>query len=230
MPRICEIDGCSQNHRAKGLCSTHYNNKFNPDRHTTARRCERCDHTYTSTRSNGRYCSLACRDDARTQATRQLVHVGPSLRCDVPSRHPSRTPKPEKTWWTFVIQGRCRWCGQSFTGLTASTRNLSAYCSTRCQRNSSKYRRGRFVVTESQRTRIYERDGWTCQICGNTAATEYRHDDPMSPTLDHIVPRSKGGPDTDENLRLAHAVCNSHRGTETVVNWRERLDEVLSHV
>lgn len=28
------------------------------------------------------------------------------------------------------------------------------------------------------------------------------------PTFDHIMPVSKGGPDTLENLQLAHAACN----------------------
>ena len=31
-------------------------------------------------------------------------------------------------------------------------------------------------------------------------------------TLDHIVPRSKGGADTLENLQLAHAHCNKVKG------------------
>lgn len=31
-------------------------------------------------------------------------------------------------------------------------------------------------------------------------------------TFDHIIPRSKGGADTQENLQLAHARCNKIKG------------------
>ena len=32
------------------------------------------------------------------------------------------------------------------------------------------------------------------------------------PTLDHIRPKSRGGPDNIENLQLAHALCNKRKG------------------
>ena len=31
-------------------------------------------------------------------------------------------------------------------------------------------------------------------------------------TFDHIIPKSKGGPDARENLQLAHAQCNKIKG------------------
>lgn len=33
------------------------------------------------------------------------------------------------------------------------------------------------------------------------------------PTFDHIIPRAAGGPDTPENLQLAHARCNKRKGS-----------------
>lgn len=33
-------------------------------------------------------------------------------------------------------------------------------------------------------------------------------------TLDHIIPRSKGGADTTENLQLTHARCNKIKGNQ----------------
>jgi 5-methylcytosine-specific restriction endonuclease McrA len=34
-------------------------------------------------------------------------------------------------------------------------------------------------------------------------------------TIDHIIPRSKGGADTIDNLQLAHARCNKVKGNRT---------------
>lgn len=49
------------------------------------------------------------------------------------------------------------------------------------------------------------RDGWRCAICrGEVTRANW--------SLDHVVPISKGGPHTYENVVLAHRSCNSRRG------------------
>jgi len=54
---------------------------------------------------------------------------------------------------------------------------------------------------------LYERDGGWCRLCG--LAVDRRADDPLwRATIDHIIPKSKGGKDALENLQLAHAECN----------------------
>ena len=55
----------------------------------------------------------------------------------------------------------------------------------------------------TERTRLtLQTFGDRCHLCGLKGAT----------TADHLIPRSKGGPDTIENLRPAHLGCNSSRG------------------
>ena len=52
------------------------------------------------------------------------------------------------------------------------------------------------------RTMIYKRDGHKCQYCGST----------KNLTIDHIIPRSRGGEDTWENLVVACMPCNTRKG------------------
>lgn len=59
---------------------------------------------------------------------------------------------------------------------------------------------------------IFERDGWHCGICDEPVDRELRYPDPMSASLDHIVPLSKGGGHTRENVRCSHLGCNVRRG------------------
>jgi 5-methylcytosine-specific restriction endonuclease McrA len=55
---------------------------------------------------------------------------------------------------------------------------------------------------------VYKRDGWLCGICRAEVDPAVLHPDPMSASLDHVVPLSKGGDHTRENSVLAHLICN----------------------
>jgi 5-methylcytosine-specific restriction endonuclease McrA len=52
------------------------------------------------------------------------------------------------------------------------------------------------------------RDGNDCWLCGKPLGGSPGG----SITLDHVIPRSKGGSNTLDNLRLAHRRCNHRRG------------------
>lgn len=58
------------------------------------------------------------------------------------------------------------------------------------------------------RRNIFLRDDYTCQYCGTKPGKE-------NLTIDHVVPRSKGGRSTWENVTLACIVCNSRKGDRT---------------
>lgn len=67
------------------------------------------------------------------------------------------------------------------------------------------------------RTDVFDRDGWICQLCFKPVekGSGYRLPDGSVnkeyATIDHIIPLSKGGPDTFENVQLAHLSCNAGR-------------------
>ncbi|MCA1813160.1 MAG: HNH endonuclease [Halobacteriales archaeon] len=52
------------------------------------------------------------------------------------------------------------------------------------------------------------RDGAHCQLCGGPFGLGL-----ASLTLDHIIPRSRGGTNHPANLRLAHFLCSNLRGS-----------------
>jgi 5-methylcytosine-specific restriction endonuclease McrA len=64
------------------------------------------------------------------------------------------------------------------------------------------------------RREIFARDRHTCQYCGRQT-----HD----LTLDHIVPRHRGGGHTWENLVTACKACNHRKGGKTIDEIRFRL-------
>lgn len=60
--------------------------------------------------------------------------------------------------------------------------------------------------------RLYKRDGGVCWICGGHCDYSADINDNAYPSIDHVVPISKGGKDEWSNIRLAHRICNSRRG------------------
>jgi 5-methylcytosine-specific restriction endonuclease McrA len=75
------------------------------------------------------------------------------------------------------------------------------------------------------RKNIFERDGWQCQYCGvkppsKSAAMKWMHDHALN--LDHVVPRSKGGKTTWDNVVASCFKCNSKKGNKTLkeLGWK----------
>jgi hypothetical protein len=60
-----------------------------------------------------------------------------------------------------------------------------------------------------------ERDGWTCHLCGEAIVHEIK-DERLNLSLDHLLPRSKGGSDYPSNLAASHVSCNKARGNRDV--------------
>ncbi|MDO5533218.1 MAG: HNH endonuclease signature motif containing protein [Propionibacteriaceae bacterium] len=59
---------------------------------------------------------------------------------------------------------------------------------------------------------IAERDGWECQLCALPVDSAFTYPNPRAGSIDHAVPLSLGGPDTRENVQLAHLACNWQKG------------------
>ena len=68
------------------------------------------------------------------------------------------------------------------------------------------YVRVPYMEVPLTRRNILHRDGHTCQYCGYTG-------DKL--TLDHVIPRSRGGGDTWENIVAACVCCNVKKGSRT---------------
>lgn len=70
--------------------------------------------------------------------------------------------------------------------------------------------RGARVETVYRR-KVYERDGWRCQLCGGRVRVGAQVPDPLAPTLDHIVPLAAGGEHSYLNVQTAHFRCNTRK-------------------
>jgi len=70
------------------------------------------------------------------------------------------------------------------------------------------YIRKKTVRASATRKNIYWRDKYVCQYCGD----KFRH---SQLTLDHVIPKSRGGLGGWENLVTACMCCNQKKGCKT---------------
>ena len=141
----------------------------------------------------------------------------------------------------------CEVCGKQYTlrerkqsGDTKYCRD-NGCCSVSCNRkkNHRKLRESGFPKNHLHRAHKYgcayesgitlkkliKRDGLRCAICGEMCDPNdhewAKHFGPTSPTIDHIIPMSKGGGHVWNNVQVAHAICNSIKRDSIEVETHE---------
>ena len=116
----------------------------------------------------------------------------------------------------------CECCGSLFV-----SSGRMKYCSTTCSKRINnaikkdrRIRKIRHMVVDKNITleRLYERDNGRCYICGNVCDwDDYAIEQGVFiaynnyPSIDHIVPLSKGGKHAWNNVKLACRGCNSRK-------------------
>lgn len=62
---------------------------------------------------------------------------------------------------------------------------------------------------------VFNRDGWKCQICGcDTPASLRGLLNHNAPSMDHIIPLSRGGTHTYDNIQTACRTCNCKKSNK----------------
>lgn len=158
--KTCTEPGCTGKHRARGLCSTHYNQRHQPNRHAaTETACTVCATPIRRSHKADRRptCSVNCRS---------IIQFGQAA----------------------THQGNYDWA-------TGAMRRAALA--------------GATVIDRFDRLHVFERDGWICYRCEQPTDPDTSPFDPISPTVDHVVPLSKGGEHTLANVRTCCLGCNS---------------------
>jgi 5-methylcytosine-specific restriction endonuclease McrA len=180
--------------------------------------CAQCGQTFRSDRA--RFCSMACVGKSqRKPYSTDLVPVGVDAfprtdRQKCAARRLAWAARGTRSNRGVWVAGSCRRCGGGFTCLL--TNSLPQYCSLICRRLDAKARRRALKrgahVGVVYRKKIFERDGWRCQLCKRKVNPRAAVPHPLAPTLDHIVPLADGGTHEPSNVQCAHFICNSRKG------------------
>lgn len=74
---------------------------------------------------------------------------------------------------------------------------------------------------KNRRTALASAD--VCAICGLPIDKSLRFPHPMSATVDHIIPISRGGhPSDPQNLQAAHLICNQMKAAKETIESNKK--------
>lgn len=76
---------------------------------------------------------------------------------------------------------------------------------------------------------VYVFYDWKCIICDDYIDPDLRWPDPLSATLEHVIPLSRGGTHTWDNVAPAHLLCNEDKKDEvddTLISKHAQIWEV----
>lgn len=239
MKGTCSASDCERPASVRGICATHYQRmrKYGsldlPERH-----CTECGVLVSSSDGGRKRCDPCGIEYARKrQSEWHKQNPKPRKAREVRSCVLCGAPTPPSTRGRLKCD-RCAQesvatrCGESGCDRPARARKMCAMHYKRAaraagvivdqqvwdERRRANYARRRALKKGSEvgdpftNTEIFERDRWRCHLCRRKVKSETLWPDPLSASLDHLVPLSEGGAHSRENVALAHLQCNVRKG------------------
>ena len=168
--------------------------------------CIMCGQMFTARNGNKKYCSSECM--ATKHKLDQVKKYQEIIRKYKIKKHEEKN-----------IRVICKECGREFVPEYGHNRRI--YCCEFCEKRHSKRtghhkRRARKRNSKYENINpfvIFDRDNWTCQLCGVKTPKRLRGSiKRRAPELDHIIPLAAGGGHVKENLQCACRECNIEKG------------------
>lgn len=228
--KTCSVDGCGKPNRARGLCATHYNQAYQPNRHRKVEEsCTYCGATVLkdvgASRRRKVFCDYTCRDLWRLEHGNRgdRVHdvTERALVPYVAVPSPRVVAEPPPPIRVRFVSAQCFECGQMFIGDRSALWSMQAlsYCSSKCAARSGRRRRRALEHGQVNRwrwsdfMRIWLRFDGRCAYCQHVVAGQ--------PDPDHVIPLSRGGADMIGNLLPSCRSCNCDKRDLLLPEWRE---------
>lgn len=63
---------------------------------------------------------------------------------------------------------------------------------------------------------ILRKTATVCALCGMPLDKSLKYPDPMSISIDHVIPVARGGKSTLGNLQATHLICNKEKGKKII--------------
>lgn len=218
------IDGATMRTKRCAPCAAERTRELEREAAARARRerkssapkrdCPICATDITMRRGNVKFCSDFCSDRSRGI---QLLGPWAERECALEDCSDTFTTFRGSTRCCSERHGKRLWNRES----RADGRQQNPAWDDRRRNNYHKRRALRAGSTAGPaftNADVFERDGWVCGLCDESVSPDAVYPDPLSASLDHVVPLSRGGAHSFSNSQLAHLSCNVRKGAREDVS------------
>lgn len=192
--------------------------------------CEICGRTFTHDRSRGgqlpKTCSTKCAKQRRGEYDREYAQRNDDHIRRYRKRHyQENKEKVSEYGKRYYEENKDAVNARSRAWAKENRERVKAASSSWYRENIEHVRKYRRIHRQSARAKelgvyvedvdpevVADRDGGKCGICGGDVPADAVYPHPLTGTIDHVVPLSKGGLHSYRNVQLAHFSCNSQKG------------------
>jgi hypothetical protein len=216
--------------------------------HTTT--CHICENAFTAKSSNSKYCSPKCRKEAKRKADREFMRKwrakNPERNAERRKREDRDLHRQHTRHWREQHPEEAKAQAKAYRQANRKTEasrqrrwrqsphGKVAYkeaCRKWALRNpeTAEELRARRAKAEAEGNATpeliqakWEASNKACRLYGDPTNPGIRSPDPMSLTVEHKIPITRGGRHDIDNINFAHRVCNSSKGARTTEEYKER--------
>lgn len=213
----------------KSCKDRYYHLKTRPPRGPVPKQCDVCGSEFMATMSKARFCSNYCRLDYLTpKFNKECIYcganyigsAGSSDYCSNKCSDNSRYEEYRKSLPTY--NKKCCECSDFFSTNGKNRKFCQTDCSRKYHGRLKELRKRERIIANGpvdkdiSIERLMDRDNKTCYLCNEKCEiNDFEVRDcgtivtgPNYPSVDHIIPVSKGGTHTWDNVMLACRKCN----------------------
>ena len=216
--RNCGKEITTKSHKRGGVkqfCDLQCYREFRNTANWTYVTCHYCGKVFKEQRdAQNLYCSKGCASRAVAEMKREQRAEINAARSEhdriLLEEYRAAKKHADELLYRLEHEKFCKVCGKLFIA-----RNMNyECCSPECSRKADNARRDKRIKRNGEPDltislhRLYRRDGGICQLCGKVLDFDRDPNDAEYPSIDHIIPLSKGGTHTWENVQLACRRCN----------------------
>ena len=212
------------------FCSDHCRVKYNKNKKSDKYKqsCEHCHEVFYKHKKQ-KYCSKECYYlvlEQQEHYTRIYIPIPKRTKVCIICNNEYKTHSTTSMFCSYECRyeynvsrkalnnKKCIECGVHFS----TTNKIKKYCSIHCgnkfnYRKKEIHRRKKIIENgnvdwDISIERLMKRDKNLCYLCGDKVNNKLDYNDDYYPNIDHVIPISKGGTHTWDNVKLAHRICN----------------------
>lgn len=181
--------------------------------------CQYCGKKFKETRDRpNKYCSKSCSNKANGLLRTKKKLNEKEHKDKLFNEYQETLKHLEDLRYRIEHEKICKMCNKPFIAINSN----QVCCSKECSKKNENRTKDKRIYKNGEPdlsinlTRLYLRDEGICQICGKHIDFDCDSNSNHYPSIDHIVPLSKGGLHQWDNVQLACRICNTYKSNKLI--------------